>query len=456
MRSMHRKILWALTITAVAPLVGACATPTPETIIEQVVVTEIVEVPGETTFVEVTATPRGKCSPTDVAGLEVLKIGVPVPLSAPGSVIEGRAMQTAINIAVDDINTGGGVLGLPVDVVFYDTSALPERGTAAMEYFATQECVVAVVGEYHSAAGVAMKEISNKYHIPTILQTWDDSITGVGYSEVFRVAPTSSIVADADANFIESLGAEFVVIMTESTDYGIPAAEATTAKLNARGIGSETYQADPGTQDFSSVIASIQEGPVPDVVLVLVTGETSYNFEQQAAEAGLMPTADTVCIAYEAAAKSTDYWTNVPDGNYCTFRQVGLVPALANDLTKAFEAEYRKHFDTFPESYALEAYDSLRIMADAINRAGSIDADAIISALEATDIQGTLGRLYFPYGADNPVPSEMPDYMWHQWPDPAVLFLQYFEDGQSRDDAAVVYPEIYWTHGGFIPFGETP
>ena len=208
--------------------------------------------------------------------------------------------------------------------------------------------------------------------------------------------------------------------MTESTDYGISAAEATTEMLGARGIESETYQADLGTQDFASVIARIQEGPTPDVVLVLITGETSYNFEQQAAAAGLTPTADTVCIANQVAANSTDYWTNVPDGNYCTFRQVGLVPSLANDVTKAFEAEYRKHFDTFPESYALEAYDSLRLLADAINRAGSIDADAIISALEATDMQGALGRLYFPYGSDDPVPSDLPDYMWHQWPDPAV------------------------------------
>ena len=206
---MRRKMLWVLATTLIALLAEACATPTPETIIEQIVVTDIVEVKGETVIVEVTAEPAGKCTPTDLAELDELKIGVTVPLSAPGFVIGGRAMQTAINIAVDDVNSAGGVLGLPVDVVFYDTSALPERGTAAMEYFATQECVVAVIGEYHSAAGVTMKEISNKYHIPTVFNTWDDTITSVGYPEVFRVSPTSSIVAEADANFIESLGCRF-------------------------------------------------------------------------------------------------------------------------------------------------------------------------------------------------------------------------------------------------------
>lgn len=415
-------------------------------------VTEQVE-----TIIEVTAVP-GRCAPMDTTGLEEIKIGATVPLSAPGSVTGGRAMQTAFNIAVAEINAAGGILGLPVDVVFYDTSSLPERGTAAMEYFVTQECVVGVVGEYHSSAGVAMKEISHKYHMPTVFsETWNDTITGVGYEEVFRVAPTSSMVASADANYIDALGAEFVVIVSENSDYGVPAAEATTEKLTERGIEAETYLGEMGTQDFGSVIARIQEGTTPDVVLVLLTGETSYNFEQQAAEAGLMPTAETVCIANQVAINSTDFWANVPDGNYCVFRKVGLVPALAGEVTKVFEAEYRKSFDRFPESYALEAYDSMMIMASAIEAAGSLDPDAIIAALEATDLELAQGHYYFPYGTSNPVPDGTPDYMWHQWPDPAVLFLQYYEEGQSGDDAAVVYPEVYQTHDTFlIPFGSTP
>jgi branched-chain amino acid transport system substrate-binding protein len=457
---MSRKFSVLLFVLIVVSLLAA-ACGTREVVVTEVV-TQIVEKEIKVTeqvetIVEVTPVP-GRCAPMDTAGLESIKIGATVPLSAPGSVTGGRAMQTALNIAVAELNDAGGVLGLPVDVVFYDTSSLPERGTAAMEYFVTQECVVGVVGEYHSSAGVAMKEISHKYHMPTVFsETWNDTITGVGYEEVFRVAPTSSMVASADANYIQALGAEFVVIVSENSDYGVPAAEATTERLAERDIDAETYLAEMGTQDFGSVIARIQEGTTPDVVLVLLTGETSYNFEQQAAEAGLMPTAETVCIANQVAINSTDFWANVPDGNYCAFRKVGLVPSLANDVTKVFEAEYRKSFDRFPESYALEAYDSMMIMANAIEVAGSLDPDAIIAALEATDLILAQGHYTFPYGTGNPVPSGVPDYMWHQWPDPAVLFLQYYEEGQSGDDAAVVYPEVYQTHGVFlIPFGTTP
>ncbi len=460
-------------IVVMAILLVAC---TPEVIEKEVIVTvevekevevekiveveveKIVEVEVEKIVeVEAPAPVAGRCAPMNADEVDVIKIGVPLPMSAPGAVSGGLAMQYAINIAVDQLNAAGGVLGKPVQPVFYDTASLPERGTAAMEYLITQECVVGVVGEYHSSAGVAEKEIAHKYHIPVVFaETWNDGITASGYAEVFRIAPASSMVAEADANYLLKLGVEFVVIVTESTDYGMPAAEATQERLADVGIESEVYSADKGTPDYSAIITRIQAGEVPGAVLTLITGEDSFNFENQAVEAGLMPNADTVCIANQVAIQP-QYWEAVPGGNYCAFRKVGLVPSLANDITKTFEEEYRKRFGIFPESFALEAYDSMMIMANAIEEAGSLDPDAMITALEATDITLAQGHYYFPYGSDNPVPADQPDWMWHQWPDAAVLFIQYFEEGQSATDAAVVYPEVYQTHGTFlIPFGETP
>jgi branched-chain amino acid transport system substrate-binding protein len=445
---------------------------------KEVVVTEVVEVEKE---VEVTPV-AGRCAPLSIDEVDEIKVGATVPLSAPGAVGGGVAMQYAINIAVEEINEDGGIQGKPVRVTYYDTASLPERGTAAMEFLITQECVAGVVGEYHSSAGVAMKEVAHKYHIPTIFaETWNDTITGVGYPEVFRIAPTSSIVAEADAQYLSKFDYDFVVIVTENTDYGIPAADAGKEQLAAIGIESEIYSADKGTQDYSSIVTRIQAGPTPDAVLVLITGEDSYNFENQAIEAGLMPTAETACIANQVAIQP-QFWEAVPGGNWCAFRKVGLVPALANDVTKSFEAKYRARFDIFPESFALEAYDSMKLMGYAIETAGSLDPDAIIEALENVDIVLAQGRYYFPYNSQTAepdfecieankdgnvgtlcnlkgegVPEGTPMFMWHQWPDPAVLFLQYFEEGQTASEAAVVFPEVYQTHDTFlIPYGEAP
>jgi ABC-type branched-subunit amino acid transport system substrate-binding protein len=450
---MSNKARYLFVVLAALMLVlSACQPQVIEKEVE-VVVTEIVEVE-----VEAPAPVAGRCAPMDAAEVDMIKIGVPLPMSAPGAVAGGLAMQYAINIAVDELNANGGVLGKPVQPIFYDTQSLPERGTAAGEYLITQECVVAVVGEYHSSAGVAMNEVVHKYHIPTVFaETWNDGITAAGYEESFRIAHAYSMVAAADVNYISNLeGSEFVVIVTENTDYGLPAADQTKEALAAIGIETEIYSADKGVADYSAIITRIQAGTHPDIVMTLTTGEDSYNFENQAIEAGLMPSADTICIANQVAVQPA-FWDAVPGGNYCSFRKVGLTPAAANDVTKAFEQEYRKRFDIFPESFALEAYDSMMIMANAIENAGSLDPDAIIDALEATDIDLAQGHYYFPYGKNNPVPEGEPDWMWHQWPDAAVLFLQYFEEGQSSDEAAVIYPEVYQTHGTFlIPFGETP
>jgi ABC-type branched-subunit amino acid transport system substrate-binding protein len=381
-----------------------------------------------------------------------IKIGALAPMSAPGSVTGGAAMKAAFEIAVDEINAAGGVLGKPVELVLVDTEGLPERGTAAMERLITQDKVVGVVGEYHSAVGLTAKEVAHKYGIPTVFaETWNDKITAVKYPEVFRVAPLSSEIAALDANFIQSLGVKSVVIMTENTGYGIPAAEKTTEKLKDRGITAVTFSADIGTQDFSGIVERIK-ATNPDLILVLLTGETSYNFEEQAAEAGIGPQ-DVPMICNQVADDSDAFWKNVPDGNLCFYRKVGLPQVLWTDKTKAFAKKYmEKTGKSGVESYAMEAYDSLWVMGTAINNAGSTDPKAIIQALEKISYDGALGHITFPVNSSNPPEKAgKADKWWHQFPDFAAVFIQYQKANQPSSDAAVVYPEKFQTAKPILP-----
>jgi len=287
--------------------------------------------------------------------------------------------------------------------------------------------------------------------VPTVFaETWNDKITAVEYPEVFRIAPVSSEVAAVDAKFIQSLGVKNAVIMTENTGYGIPAAKATTDHLAELGINATTFSADIGTQDFSGIIERIKAAN-PELILVLLTGETSYNFEQQAAEAGIGPQ-DVPMICNQVADDSETFWTNVPDGNLCFYRRIGLPRALYTDETTAFVQKYTaKTGKTSAESYAMEAYDSLKLMAQAINEAGSTDPDAIIRALENISYNGALGNITFPYGTQNPIPAGTDAKWWHQFPKPAITMVQYQEKGQDSASAAVVYPEAYKTADPILP-----
>ena len=376
-----------------------------------------------------------------------IKIGGLAPLSAPGSVTGGEAMRDAMNIAIEDINSSGGVLGCKLQLIVGDTEGLPEKGTSVMEKLISQDKVVAVAGGYHSSVGVASEQVAHKYGIPVVFaETWSDEITSTELPEVFRIAPLSSEVAKFQSKFAITVpGVKKVSMIVENTDFGRPNAEASVNVLKEAGIKSAMFTVDIGNQDFASIIERMKAGN-PDMVFVIVTGEASYNFTQQAADAGMGPE-DIPMICDQIALESKAYWTNVPDGNYAFMMRVGLPPQLYNNVAKSFVKSYKtKTGKKAAESYAFEAYDSVRILAQAINEAGSTNPQAIIKALEKIEYVGALGTITFPYNSTNPPEKNNLDAKWwHQFPEPAVTMLQYQKRGQPSTEAPVVYPNRYKT-----------
>lgn len=376
-----------------------------------------------------------------------IKIGGIAPLSAPGTVVGGEAMREAMLIAEEDINAAGGVLGCDIEVVIGDSEGLPEKGAALMEKFITQDGVVAVGGGYHSSVGVASKDVANRLGVPVVFaETWNDTITGDKQKYIFRIAPLSSWASATIWQFALTVpGVEKVAILTENTDYGIPASQETARGLKSGGVESVTFSVDIGTQDYSGIVQRIKAGN-PDMIITLVTGEAAYNFTQQAANAGIGPL-DLPFVTGQDALESGAYWENVPDGQYAFVQRIGVPETQFTEKGKEFAAKYKERMNKSDvESYAMEAYDSIAIIVQAIGEAGSTDADAIVTALENIEHDGTLGKIYFPYGTQkDPSEDGKGDEWWHQWPDPALTMIQYQEEGQDSTSAAIVFPNAYKT-----------
>ena len=374
-------------------------------------------------------------------------IGGLAPLSAPGTVVGGEAMREAMLIAEEDLNAAGGVLGCKVKVVIADTEGLPEKAAAVMEKLITQDGAVAVGGGYHSSVGVASKDIANARGIPVVFaETWNDTITGDKQKYIFRIAPLSSWASSTIwKHALLVPGIEKAAILTENTDYGIPAAEETRNGLATGGVETVIFSVDIGTQDYAGIVERIKAED-PDIIITLATGEAGYNFTQQAADAGIGPQ-DLPFHAGQVSLESKSYWENVPDGNYAFVQRIGVPENLFNEKAKNFAAVYKERTGKAAvESYAMEAYDSIAIIAQAINEAGSTDGDAIVAALENISHDGTLGRIYFPYGTrKDPSVDGKGDEWWHQWPDPALTVIQYQEEGQNSVDSPIVWPDAYKT-----------
>ena len=384
--------------------------------------------------------------PAALAECEVA-IGGLAPLSAPGTVVGGEAMREAMLIAEEDLNAAGGVLGCKVKVVIADTEGLPEKAAAVMEKLITQDGVVAVGGGYHSSVGVASKDIADARGIPVVFaETWNDTITGDKQKYIFRIAPLSSWASSTIwKHALLVPGIEKAAILTENTDYGIPAAEETKNGLATGGVETVIFSVDIGTQDYAGIVERIKAED-PDIIITLATGEAGYNFAQQSADAGIGPQ-DLPFHAGQVSLESKSYWENVPDGNYAFVQRIGVPENLFNDKAKNFAAVYKQRTGKAAvESYAMEAYDSIAIIAQAIGEAGSTEGDAIVAALENISHDGTLGRIYFPYGTQkDPSEDGKGDEWWHQWPDPALTVIQYQEEGQNSVDSPIVWPDAYKT-----------
>ena len=440
-----RTLVWSVVaLTLLALLLAACS-PQTETVGE-----------AEPAAQEEAAAPEPTEAPaeeeSDDMAMEPIKIGALAPLSAPGAVVGGEAMRIAMIIAADELNARGGVLGRPVELIIVDTEGLPERGMAVVERLINQDGVVGIGGGYHSSVGVAAKEVAHNNGVPIVFaETWNDTITSVQYDEIFRIAPLSSEVSAVDVKFVQWLRDEAgmkldkLVILTENTDYGIPAAENTARFLDEAGIASVTFSVDIGTQDFAGIIERVK-AESPDMIMTLATGEASYNFAQQAADAGIGPQ-DVPTMCNQVSLVSDAFWTNVPDGNNCFVRRIGLPVQLYNDVAASLVAEYSARTGKADiESYAMASYDSIMLIAQAIEDAGSTDPADIITALENINHMGALGLLTFPINRDNtPDQAGVDPKWWHQFPDPAITIVQYQEQGQSAVDTTVVYPVTYQT-----------
>lgn len=432
-------------------------------------------------FVLIAALPIGMVQAQDDCEFaeDPIVFGGIAPMSAPGAVAGGVAMDWAFKQAAEDINADCGIeidgTNYMIEVITGDSEGSPERGQAVAERLILEDEVDGMVGVYHSAVGLATMGVMQENQIPTVFsEPWNDNVSANGIQEydgappriedgvdyIFRIAPSSSMVGSVVTDWLIELGVEDVILIVENTDYGQPAAADEQARLEAGGVTVEKLDVELGTEDFVPILSRIQARPeAPDAIRIVVTGETSFNLTQQMAELGIAPTEETICVTNQIAFQSEQYWETVPDGNYCAFNRVGIIPTLFNDIATEVNANYEEEFGDIIASFAMEAYDSVWLLADAMERAGTYeDADAIVAALEASDIELSQGRYYFTYGSHNPeLPEGTPAYMWHQWPDPIVTVMQYFEQDQSALDAAVVYPEVYQTHGtNYIMPGTTP
>ena len=389
---------------------------------------------------------------------DALVLGGVGPLSEPGDVASGQQMEWAMKRAIDDLNADGGILGRQVEITFEDTQGQPDVAASVAKRMIDRNEAVAVAGEVNSGGALGAIPTYSDAGLPVVfVDTWDDRITGgdpedptlpANPATIFRIAPSTSYTNDVQMTWLrDGVEAKKVVHVVEASEYGIAATATLQESLGDNGIALETVEVELNQPDYTSVLSRIAtEHEDADVLFLDVTGESGQAIVRNAIDSGVLD--GRKCLANSTIGRDAEFWAAAPDGVGCVFPVIGPLPSETTDEAAALAEAYESDTGSSPIHVIYYSYDAIMLLADAIERAGSTDSAAIVTALEETDYRGLAGPYVFPFGSANQLPADEPSWRWHQLEQPGFHLSQYTERDQAKNDAPVVWPPEGQTDAG--------
>ncbi|MCJ0764066.1 ABC transporter substrate-binding protein [Variovorax terrae] len=338
-----------------------------------------------------------------------IKVGVIYPLTGPGAAV-GAELRNALELAADIINNGAKDIpelpfsagkGLPnlkgarIKLVFADHQANPQVGATEAERLITQEKVVALVGAYNSAVTATASQIAERAGIPFLNpESSSASLTQRNFKWFFRTTPHDDLFVHNAFEFLKELEAKKGIkpgTIATFNENGLWGTE--TTKLQAKLAPefkyslvkqviypAKTTQLTSEVQTLKAANPSLvlQSSYTPDAILSMKTYK----------ELGFSP---DMILANNAGFTDTDFIRTLgKDAEYVITREVwALDLASRNPLIKQVNDLFNSRYKINFTGNSSRTFTGLMVMADAINRAGSTEPEAIRKALAATDIPGS-------------------------------------------------------------------
>jgi len=317
-----------------------------------------------------------------------VKVGFYGALTGPTATfaLSGRSGAT---LAVEQINAAGGVLGKPIVLLAEDDRGEASEAASAVSKLITRDHVVALIGEQASSRTLAAAPIAQSYRVPMISPTSTNiEVTKKG-DYIFRACFIDAYQGRAVADFArKNRKARTAAILTDvRSDYSVGLAEAFRKSFEALGgrITSELKYSE-GDNDFSAQLTAIRPEH-PDVLFVPGYYTDAGLIARQAKALGLK----TTLLGADGwdSPKLVEIGGEAIENAYFANHYSVDDPAPA---VRRFVDAYKARYGAEPDSIAASSYDAMRMLADAITRAGSTEGTRVREALASTrDFPGVTG-----------------------------------------------------------------
>jgi branched-chain amino acid transport system substrate-binding protein len=328
-----------------------------------------------------------------------IKIGV----IAEAQAVAGSSIPQAAELAADEINAKGGVDGRKIEIVSYDNHSSSAESVRAFQRAVNEDHVNAVIASYVSEVVLALEPWSAR--LKTVMITpgaASDVITQniakdyehnkYAFHGYLTSGALSGLVCDAAKDMlVDSLKMKTAVIMSEDAAWTTPldaGYEACLPKIGLKVL--DHIRFSPDTTDFTPIFNKI-EGQKPDVIITGISHVGVQPTVQWKSQQVPIP-----MFGIASQATNSTFWKDTNGATEGVIYQGVSGPGVAvTPKTLPFVDAFVKKFGNTPSYCGYTAYDDVYIIADAIKRAGSVDSDKLVAAMEATDYVGTIGRVQF-------------------------------------------------------------
>lgn len=352
---------------------------------------------------------------------DTIKVGIVDTYTGPATTFTMDVLD-GFKLAVNEINAKGGVLGKKIEYTTRDEKFKPDIGLAMAKELVLKENVDILMGTINSATTLAISDFVKKEKIPFFVTfAKSDKIIGEkGHKYIFNMNENTAMAGKAAAIALAKMPYLRYWIAGDDYEYGHAIADGVWSNLKklkpqVQKVGESWWKV--GEADFTPYITQILAAK-PDFIIAATGGSGMVNFQKAAKATGLsqkIPFYQHTAIELSVLKPQE---LNAPEGVFGTANYFFYYPDTP--ANNAFVDEFKKAYKREPRVGALSGYMTARFIAEGYKKAGKVDTEGLIKALEDMSLDSPVGPMAI-RGCDHQL--ELPMYFGVTKKNPKYNFL---------------------------------
>jgi len=332
------------------------------------------------------------------AQAQPIKIGITTILSGPFA-DRGQSEQYGAQLALDQINQAGGILGRPLEAYYADNACKPEVGLPATRRLIEEQHAPVLIGALCTPVTHAIMPLVADAKIPLVIATsagqdFVDASGAGGNDYTFKTIPSEVDIARGLVRWLKAEGVKSFAIVADDGAFQHANAIAIAKAAEDAGLKVTDQETIPkGGEDFAALLTKLKAN-APDRLLTILADSTPAFFQAYEKSDWKPPITGRVDFAKALESVSAGFRDG---GGLAGLTGVAVFsPAFDRPGVQAFVASYKAHYGLAPTQRSFFVYEATLLVADAIRRAGADSSAAIEQALKTTTMPSALGGTYAP------------------------------------------------------------